>query len=93
MLQRNAVFSKNVFHFGKNLIFALKISHHEETYPTDFLLASAASALERVRIFKVEGHTQGRARDGEAGARSFEAIRPGQDCPLQASVQEDQADD
>ena len=68
-------------------------SRHEEIHPTHCLPDGIAAALQRLRLLEIACHTKGRASDGASGEERRQAIRQGQDRPLQAPGEEDQADD
>lgn len=68
-------------------------SRHEEIHPTHCLLVVIVAALQRLCLLEVACDTQGRASDGASGEGRRQAIRQGQDRPLQASGEENQADD
>lgn len=72
----------------------VKQGNHEEINEMDCLSVGAGSIVRFLCLVEVvTSHAEGRATDGADGEEIEAAIRTGQDGALQASGEEDQADD
>ena len=94
MMAKKRFFSRNRIFSAENIIFALKFKRNEARENHSIMPVGIAVAVWLLCLFEVvEGDASGRASDGADGKAVGTAIRPGKVCPLQAPVQENQADD
>ena len=93
MTTKERFFWQNRIVFMENIIFAIKFQYHEKREIRDIVSVGFAAVVRLVCLVGVECDAQGRASDGASGEECRQAIRQGQVVPLQASVEENQADD
>ena len=94
MMAKKRFFLRNRIFSVENIIFALKFKRNEARKNHNIMPVGVAVAVWLMCFFEiVEGDASGRASDGADGKAVGAAIRPGKVGPLQASVQENQAND
>ena len=94
MMAKKRFFLRNRIFSVENIIFALKFKRDEARKNHSIVPVGIAVAVWLLCLFEVlKGDASGRASDGADGKTVGTAIRPGKVSPLQAPVQENQADD